>query len=139
MGKDDVLLVSAALRILGRAGSIRNDLAHGLWGYSHELKDSLLWLDPKYYGIWNVAAVIGESDRVTHDDLEAKFYVYRRKDLEEARDKLLKARTLSFDLAMFLMWKPGRLSTREALRDKVVKHAGVEVELRKLQKQKSPE
>ena len=67
----DVLNVVAELRLRDRrlelfhgvfnvarsAETERNHLAHGCFGVSAELQDSVLWVETKHFGPWNVAVV----------------------------------------------------------------------------------
>lgn len=77
---EDYELMEAVYVATRYAQRLRNDFAHHLWGYSPEIKDALLLIDPTYYPALDATAGIIEGQ--TFD--KSKMYVYRERDLEEA-------------------------------------------------------
>jgi hypothetical protein len=44
LSKDDYALFERTMKAIAPVRARRNDFAHGMWGYSSELKDALLWV-----------------------------------------------------------------------------------------------
>lgn len=111
-------LVAACLTVVWTAQRARDDVAHGVWGAISEHPDKLMWVSGADYAIWNATSlVVGGGDQ---RELLAKAFIYEESDLVALRDMLLSTREISFQLAMFCLWRPGRPETRELIRDQLL-------------------
>lgn len=118
LSEDEQKLVSACLTVIWTAQKARDDIAHGLWGVMNSEEDMLMWISGADYGPWNAAAIAaGGGD---HGELLTKCFVYSKSDLLAARDELLEARQISFDMAMLCLWEPRRPDTRALLCEKLM-------------------
>ena len=68
----------------------RNDLVHGIFGFSEDIPDHVLWIDPKTHT--NVfaqrIAKLLTPDEISADALKKDIYVYRLADLTGLRDQI---------------------------------------------------
>jgi len=79
LSDDDFRLMGMVRKATRQAQNLRNDFAHQLWGYSREIPDALLLIDPAYYPPLDASAGIAD-----HAVDKSKIYVYREVDLNEA-------------------------------------------------------
>jgi len=88
-------LFEAVLEVVRAAETERNHLAHGCFGCSASLPDSVLWIETKHFGPWNIATIRKETQVTANDHHElAKYiFVYKLSDLhnvlEQASDTFL--------------------------------------------------
>ncbi|WP_296817649.1 hypothetical protein [Brevundimonas sp.] len=121
LNADEVDLIAACLSAIWTAQRARDDIAHGLWGVLLEEPDLLLWIANADYAVWNAAAIAAGGGGDEHAELAKKLFVYTKRDLLMARDALMAARNVSFEMSMYCQWRPGRPQTREAIRDQLLK------------------
>jgi hypothetical protein len=95
LGPEDFRLFGAVLTLVKRAGSKRHKLAHWLWGYSPEITDALLLIDPDAVlefsaGHSEFLKAIEEGDFAAQRlrlDL-SRVFVYRKRDFDEILDEM---------------------------------------------------
>ncbi len=118
-------LLSACLTVIWTAQKARDDIAHGLWGVLDSEVDTLMWISGADYGPWNAASLAAGG--AGHGELLKKCFVYTKQDLLAARDELLEAREISFEMALLCLWEPGRPDTRAILSEKLMSRPRVKL------------
>jgi len=94
-------LFDATLNVARSAETERNHLAHGCFGVSAELPDSILWVETKHFGPWNVATVRKDT-KTTPDEfreLAKHIFVYDHSDLKNVLDQV----TDTFNILMLYL------------------------------------
>lgn len=93
---EDQLLFQAIMKLTKPARDRRNDFAHHIWGYSKDLPDAVMLVDPRYLVDTRVkgrkntelakeARAKGEQPVLLPADIDrSKVMVYRKADLEES-------------------------------------------------------
>jgi hypothetical protein len=97
----DLAVFSCVLRLHERYGAHRNDLAHGIFGVTHENLDVLLWHPSAKHAAWLMDTYHREGrmeNFLPHDRLKEEMFVYRQEDLTEIYNDLAELRWASFYL-----------------------------------------
>lgn len=95
LSEDDNQLFEIVLKVTKPSRDKRNDFAHHLWGYSNELPNALLLVDPKHVQIMSAGFDAESRRRLLMmppksdigdilETLKTHIFVYRKKDLQEA-------------------------------------------------------
>lgn len=93
-------LLLAITAIYTSSGKLRNDIAHGIFGFSFDVEQAMIWVSSADYANYNAStygklAKLGESF-VDHSELEKVMFVYKMKDFEEALSEIKYAHNLTF-------------------------------------------
>lgn len=84
-------LFDAVLNVARYAETERNHLAHGCFGVSAELPNSILWVETKHFGPWNVATVRKDSQTTPDEfrELAKHIFEYNLSDLKSILDQVM--------------------------------------------------
>jgi hypothetical protein len=84
-------LFDAVLNVARYTETERNHLAHGSFGVSAALPDSILWVETKHFGPWNVATVRKDSQTTPDEfrELAKHIFVYTHSDLQSILDQVV--------------------------------------------------
>lgn len=121
----EVDLVRACLAAIKTGRRTRDDFAHGIWGQTGGQTGMgsdgpLIWLEAKHFAPWNTRAILNNGATSMHPELEPHLFVYTREDLDAAIAVLETSFNISFHMALYCAWNPGRAGeTRETLSDRL--------------------
>lgn len=102
----DFRVFKAALLATETAQIARNKLAHWLWGYSEDLDDAILLIDPDYFS--QRAMSVDNWRRGYHDDIASlsfnleRIFVYKESDFEQIIRDLAEADRILKFLAIYI-------------------------------------
>jgi len=84
--------LEAVLSLYSSIGKQRHELAHGIFGFSDELPDAVLWIESQKMSHFLIESYHKEKNNIQtsdpHGRLKSNLFVYRRKDLLESLDYL---------------------------------------------------
>jgi len=84
----------------------RNALAHGIWGYSADIPDAVLWTPLDAHAHFLIQTYKRDAARThtsdPHTDLKRAMFVYKTSDLLEIKSKIKQAQRYAFMLHLFL-------------------------------------
>jgi hypothetical protein len=94
LSPDDYKILDALLKVVDSHEKTRNKIAHWYWGYSEQIDDGLVLIDPKHILIQTarMADIQNAGARLTADDMRYpldKIYVYRTSDLKHDADSFI--------------------------------------------------
>jgi hypothetical protein len=94
LSPDDYKILDALLDVVDSHAKTRNKIAHWYWGYSDQIDDGLVLIDPKHILIQTarVADIQNAGARPTADDIRYpldKIYVYRTSDLKHDAESFI--------------------------------------------------
>jgi hypothetical protein len=86
----------------------RNHLAHGCFGVSAELPESVLWIETKHFGPWNVAEVRKDAQTTSQDyiELAKNIFVYDHRDLKAILEQVTDTFTILLKYSDYLRYPP---------------------------------
>jgi hypothetical protein len=111
LSDDDFFLYQASMKFIKRQYSVRNEMAHWLWGSTDDLPDALIIMEPVSHRKAHTmmfGANTGydiEKCREYWAESQNGTFVYRKADLESHAKQMFKAEILS-DRLQFLAAKP---------------------------------
>jgi hypothetical protein len=132
------LLLQAVQKATRPSREQRNEFAHGAWGLTKEVPDSVLLMPVSIVVSRDVsmrkAKLGGGNDAVASNDLDhSKIMVYRKRDFTEASDRALKAQML-FGLLYMVIGETIEQARRQLLNEPLIQQA-----LLPLTRESSPE
>ena len=139
LNEQDQDLVAACWSVFGTAEKMRNDIVHGQWGISEEIPDGLLWVEAKYHSQWNTSMIAapGTPLALAHADLARYFFVYTKRDFEEAINFIKGAWQIAMDLTVYLGRSANAKETRDVLYFQLSKKPLVRTALVRLSERKN--
>lgn len=107
LSDEDSDVVEAVLAIYASIGKHRHDLAHGIYGYSDELPDSVLWTESSKHAhflidVYNREAKKAPVGADPHAMMKRNLFVYRKCDLKETHKAIIDAWDAAFNLHCYL-------------------------------------
>jgi hypothetical protein len=100
-------LLDAVLSVVGSAEKERNSLAHGVFGVSAALPNSVLWIESKNIAIWDLGTSLKENiASADHQELAKDIFVYDLADLHKVHEQIKVTWTTITEFVQYIIYPP---------------------------------